>query len=147
MAESNPRLIHYIRETADRLENGADYQWGHQGQCNCGHIVQTITELSPSEIYHRVIQTTGEWSEFANDYCLHTNLEVEEILDTLKNQGLTREDMRNLEYLADESILSKLPGGKRYLEKNKREDAILYMRTWADVLEEKQVETREYTMV
>jgi hypothetical protein len=147
MAESNPKLIYYIRETADRLESGADYQWGHQGQCNCGHIVQTITELSPSEIYHRVIQTTGEWSEFANDYCLKTNLEVEEILDTLNYQGLTREDMRNLEYLADESILSKLPGGKRYLEKNKREDAILYMRTWANVLEESQSKHQEYTMV
>ncbi len=147
MANPNPKLIRYIRETADRLEGGADYQWGHQGQCNCGHIVQTITELSPSEIYHRVIQTTGEWSEFANDYCLGTNLEIEEILDTLNYQGLSREDMRNLEYLSDESILSKLPGGKRYLEKNKREDAILYMRTWADVLEEKQSTKKELVTV
>jgi hypothetical protein len=147
MANSNPKLIRYIRETADRLEGGADYQWGHQGQCNCGHIVQTITELSPSEIYHRVIQTTGEWSEFANDYCMGTNLEIEEILDTLNYQGLSREDMRNLEYLSDESILSKLPGGKRYLEKNKREDAILYMRTWADVLEEKDIPKKELVTV
>jgi len=147
MANSNPKLIRYIRETADRLEGGADYQWGHQGQCNCGHIVQTITELSPSEIYHRVIQTTGEWSEFANDYCMGTNLEIEEILDTLNYQGLSREDMRNLEYLSDESILSKLPGGKRYLEKNKREDAILYMRTWADVLEEKDTPKKELVTV
>jgi hypothetical protein len=147
MANSNPKLIRYIRETADRLEGGADYQWGHQGQCNCGHIVQTITELSPSEIYHRVIQTTGEWSEFANDYCMGTNLEIEEILDTLNYQGLSREDMRNLEYLSDESILSKLPGGKRYLEKNKREDAILYMRTWADVLEEKHTPKKELVTV
>ena len=147
MANSNPKLIRYIRETADRLEGGADYQWGHQGQCNCGHIVQTITELSPSEIYHRVIQTTGEWSEFANDYCMGTNLEIEEILDTLNYQGLSREDMRNLEYLSDESILSKLPGGKRYLEKNKREDAILYMRTWADLLEEKDIPKKELVTV
>jgi hypothetical protein len=72
-----------------------------------------------------------------------TNLEVEEILDTLNYQGLSREDMRNLEYLSDESILSKLPGGKRYLEKNKREDAILYMRTWADILEEKDASKKE----
>jgi hypothetical protein len=147
MANPSPKLIRYIRETADRLEGGADYQWGHQGQCNCGHIVQTITELSPSEIYHRVIQTTGEWSEFANDYCMGTNLEIEEILDTLNYQGLSREDMRNLEYLSDESILSKLPGGKRYLEKNKREDAILYMRTWADVLEEKDAPKKELVTV
>ena len=147
MANSNPKLIRYIRETADRLEGGADYQWGHQGQCNCGHIVQTITELSPAEIYHRVIQTTGEWSEFANDYCMGTNLEIEEILDTLNYQGLSREDMRNLEYLSDESILSKLPGGKRYLEKNKREDAILYMRTWADVLEDKHTPKKELVTV
>ena len=147
MANSNPKLIRYIRETADRLEGGADYQWGHQGQCNCGHIVQTITELSPSEIYHRVIQTTGEWSEFANDYCMGTNLEIEEILDTLNYQGLSREDMRNVEYLSDESILSKLPGSKRYLEKNKREDAILYMRTWADVLEEKDIPKKELVTV
>lgn len=139
MADANPKLIKYIRETANRLQDGAEYQWGHQGRCNCGHIVQTITQLSPQEIYHRVIQTTGEWSEFANDYCPGTNLEVEQILDTLKNQGLTRDDIKNLEYLSDESILCKLPGGKRYLEKNNREDAILYMKTWADELEKKLV--------
>ncbi len=136
MAEANPNLIKYIRKTADRLENGAEYQWGHQGQCNCGHIVQTITELSPSEIYQKVIQTTGEWSEFANDYCLGTNLEIEQIFDTLGNQGLTRTDLKNLEYLSDESILSRLPGGKRYLEKNNRDHAVLYMRTWANLLED-----------
>ena len=137
MADPNPKLVKYIRETATRLETGVEYQWGHQGQCNCGHIVQTITNLTPSEIYHRVIQTTGEWSEFANDFCPGTNLEVEQILDTLKNQGLSRDDIKNLEYLSDESILSRLPGGKRYLEKNNREHAILYMNTWANLLEEK----------
>jgi hypothetical protein len=67
-------------------------------------------------------------------------LEVEQIFDTLGNQGLSRDDLKNLEYLSDESILSRLPGGKRYLEKNNRDHAVLYMRTWANILEDKVLE-------
>jgi hypothetical protein len=50
MAKSNPELINALRETADRLEQGAHYEWGHMGRCNCGHLVQTLTWMSDYEI-------------------------------------------------------------------------------------------------
>ena len=34
MAKSNPELICALRETAERLEGGAQYEWGHMGRCN-----------------------------------------------------------------------------------------------------------------
>jgi len=34
-------------------------------------------------------------------------------------------------------VLEHLPGGFRWLKKNKREDVILYFETFADMLEEK----------
>ena len=27
-----------------------EYQWGHMGQCNAGHLIQTITGMSSYEI-------------------------------------------------------------------------------------------------
>ena len=44
-------LVTVLRETADRLESGDAYQWAHFGRCNCGHLVQTVTRLSPAEIH------------------------------------------------------------------------------------------------
>jgi cytochrome b involved in lipid metabolism len=37
--------------------------------------------------------------------------------------------------------LNNLPGGKRWLKRNKKEDAIVYFETFANVLEEKLLKT------
>src|SRR5689334_8057112 len=33
-------LVIALRLTAERLDGGSTYQWGHLGMCNCGHLVE-----------------------------------------------------------------------------------------------------------
>ncbi|HYC28203.1 MAG TPA: hypothetical protein VEB42_05290, partial [Chitinophagaceae bacterium] len=47
--------------------------------------------------------------------------------------------IHNLEYLEDRAVLDNLPGGFRWLKKNQREDVITYFETYANMLEEKLV--------
>ena len=63
-------LIDALRATSTRLEDSnAKYQWGHMGQCNAGHLVQTVTGLSSFEIVESIDFQLDEWSEHAIDYC------------------------------------------------------------------------------
>jgi hypothetical protein len=128
-------LVTVLRETAARLEAGADYQWSHFGRCNCGHLVQTVTRLSPAEIHAASAPELLEWSEIPEDYCAGTGLKLEYVLDRLRELGLDRADLRHLEDLSDPRVLSALPGGHRWLERNRREDVVAYMRALASVLE------------
>ena len=130
----SPVLVSILRETADRLEGGADYRWSHFGRCNCGHLVQTVTRLSPAEIHAASAGELLEWSEIPEDYCAGTGLRLEYVLDRLRELGLDRADMRHLEDLSDPAVLAALPGGHRWLERNNREDVVVYFRTLADVL-------------
>jgi hypothetical protein len=129
-------LVNVLRETADRLEGGAAYQWSHFGRCNCGHLVQTVTRLTPAEIHAASSPELLEWSEIPEDYCAGTGLKLEYVLDRLRELGLDRGDLKHLEDLSDPRVLAALPGGHRWLERNRREDVVAYFRTLAAVLEE-----------
>ena len=135
MAIANSELIRALRETAWRLENGADYAWGHHGACNCGNLLQVITRLSKVEITRFAQTSVGEWTELAEDYCGATNTPVDMLISELQKLGLTATDIHNLEYLQDKSVLEKLAGGFRWLRRNVREDVVIYFKTFADVLE------------
>jgi hypothetical protein len=135
MAIANFELIRALRETAQRLENGADYAWGNHGTCNCGNLLQVITRLSKEEIIRLARTGVGEWTELAEDYCGVANTPAEILISELQKLGLTPTDIHNLEYLQDKSVLQKLPGGFRWLKRNSREDVIVYFQTFADVLE------------
>jgi hypothetical protein len=135
MAISSRALVNVLRETADRLEGGAEYQWSHFGRCNCGHLVQTVTRLSPAEIHAASVRELSEWSEIPEDYCAGTGLKLEYVLDRLRELGLDRADLRHLEDLSDPRVLAALPGGHRWLERNRREDAVAYFRAFSAVLE------------
>jgi len=124
-----------LRETADRIATGADYRWSHFGRCNCGHLVQTITRLSPAEIHEACSRELTEWSEIPEDYCAGTGLRLEYLLDRLRELGLDREDMRHIEDLSDTQVLRALPGGHRWLQRHERADVVAYFLAFADVLE------------
>jgi hypothetical protein len=55
----------------------------------------------------------------------------------LEAVGLTPTDIHHIEYLCNKEVLKRLPGGFRWLKRNKREDAIVYFETFANWLEEK----------
>jgi hypothetical protein len=117
------------------MEAGAEYQWSHFGKCNCGHLAQTATRLSAAEIHRSASCRLTEWSEIRDDFCPQTGVLIDRIVDTLFEIGLRAADLRHLEDLSDPDVLHRLPGGFRYLERNRRDDAIAYIRSWAEFLE------------
>lgn len=140
MAKKNSKLIDALRETANRLGEGAAYEWGHMGRCNCGHLVQTVTALSDSEIARSVQFQLDEWSEYAEEFCQGTGEYVEDLFLTLQNIGFGYKDVIHLENLSDKMVLNRLGGGRpRYLERNNVSDVMLYMQTLADILDEEHI--------
>lgn len=135
MAQSTPELIHALRLTAQRLREGAQYEWGHMGRCNCGHLVQTITAMSSREIVESVDFAMNEWSEHAKDYCEGTGHKVDDLFLTLQQVGFDYHDVIHLENLTDQRVLARLD---QHLRRNSVTDVIRYMTTLADLLEEEQ---------
>jgi len=137
MAYPDIELIEALRETARRLRNGVAYAWGNHGSCNCGNLLQVVTNLEKEEILRHAHAGIGEWTELAEDYCGVTNAPVDLMISQLQKLGLTPTDIHNLEYLEDKEVLKNLPSGFRWLKKNVREDVIIYFETFAAMLEEK----------
>ncbi|WP_407526064.1 hypothetical protein PDL71_04750 [Lacibacter sp. MH-610] len=147
MAAANLTLINALRETAQRLRNGAHYAWGNHGSCNCGNLTQVVTKLSKEEILQYAHTGIGEWTELAEDYCGVTDAPAGLLITKLQQVGLTPSDIHNLEYLEDKKVLERLPGGFRWLQRNVREDVIIYFETYATLLEEQLVDSVEINMM
>ena len=131
MAFASETLIDILNETANRLENGAEYAWGNHGACNCGNLLQVACSISKTDIMRLAQTGSGEWTEIAEEYCGATNLPLDELVGQLIELGLTPTDIHNIEYLEDKEVLKSLPGGFRWLQRNIREDVIIYLRTFA----------------
>lgn len=138
MARPKPELINALRNTAKRLSASENYQWGHMGSCNCGHLVQEVTKLSKAEIHEYAMRTRGgDWSEQALDFCPTSGFLMDQVISFMLDAGMDIEDFKHLERLSDREVLRKLPLEERYLRHNKKEDVAKYMSAWADLLEEK----------
>ena len=137
MAKPNPELIQALRKTAQKLENSPHYQWGHMGSCNCGHLVQEVTQLSKAEIHDYAMRTRGgDWSEQAMDYCPTSGYLMDQVISIMLEAGLEVQDFKHLERLSDRQVLLSLPAAERNLQHNRRDDVVKYLHTWAHVLEE-----------
>ncbi|MGK7392324.1 MAG: hypothetical protein ACNS60_18365 [Candidatus Cyclobacteriaceae bacterium M2_1C_046] len=135
MRKSSPELILYIRNAARKISETDAYQWGHMGACNCGFLAQEITKLTKADIHRRAMLRHGDWNEQVDDYCPTSGLPMDELISELLNAGLDREDLKKLENLSDPFVLQQLSEDKKYLAHNKKDDVVLYMNTWADLLE------------
>lgn len=136
MSKCHAELIEALRQTAARLADGARYEWGHMGRCNCGHLVQTMTNMTDHEIAQSVDFELAEWSEYAQDYCEGTRHKVDDLFIILQGVGFSYQDVVHLENLSDTRVLDHLKGGRRYLRRNQVDDVVLYMNTMADMLAE-----------
>lgn len=137
MAKANPKLIEAIEKTVLKLSNGAAYQWGHMGACNCGNLAQELTHFTKAEIHQYAMQKHGDWHEQVLDYCPTSGFPIDLMISKMLDTGLTLDDLSNLERLSDQTILNQIPKEKReQINKNSREDVILYMQTWSKVLRE-----------
>jgi hypothetical protein len=143
MAHPNITLINALRKTASLLQEGNHYAWGNHGSCNCGNLLQTVTTLSAKEILTYAHTGIGEWSELALEYCGVTSAPHTMMIGKLEEMGLTPSDIHNIEYLEDKQVLQQLPGGFRWLSRNNKEDVIVYMNTFANMLEEKLVHSTD----
>ncbi len=126
--------IDILRKTAARLAASEHYAWGHMGSCNCGHLAQEVTELSKAEIHAFAMQRYGDWSTQVREYCPTSGLPIDWIIEQLLAAGFTTRELHELEYLENDQVLKFLPGGKRWLARNKREDVVAYLEAWADML-------------
>ncbi|HEX6193191.1 MAG TPA: hypothetical protein VFZ42_12540 [Chitinophagaceae bacterium] len=136
MATATISLITALREAAQRLNVGAHYAWGNHGACNCGHLLQVMTPYSEQEILRYAHTGIGEWTELGEDYCMNIATPLGLMVQRLQEAGLTATDIHHIEYLSDKKVLQHLPGGFRWLKKNRREDVILYFEAFANMLEE-----------
>lgn len=146
MATPTLALISALRETAARLRNGAHYAWGHHGACNCGNLVQVLTNFSKDEILRFAHTGIGEWTEMAEEFCPVTNAPLTLMISRLQEIGLTATDIHNIEYLADKEVLHNLPGDFRWLKRNKREDVIAYFEAFAGLLEDKLIQAIDVSL-
>jgi hypothetical protein len=145
MARSTKKLVAAIRQTADRLQQGDNYQWGHMGSRNCGHLAQTITQFNKGQIHGAAMWRHGDWSEQLRDYCPQSGLPMDEIIDQMMFWGLSRLDLAHLERLSDPLVIEALPPTRRYLKHNMREDVVLYLQTWASLLEMELIPQTDFT--
>jgi hypothetical protein len=137
MAHANLKLIDALRITAQKLAEGGHYQWGHMGSCNCGNLAQELTQLTKAEIHQFAMEGRGDWREQVEQFCPTSGLNIDLLIVDLLNQGLTVTDLQNLEWLSDKKILQRIPQERRdHMRHNVREDVVLYMNTWADMLEQ-----------
>lgn len=136
MAKPNALLINALRATAARLGRaGVRYRWTHQGTCNCGHLAQTLTRLSAAEIHRRALQRVGDWTEHAREHCPDSGLAIDDLLNVMLDAGLTSGDIEHLERLSCPRVRRRLPAGRRDLRRDRRADVVLYLETWAEMLE------------
>lgn len=134
MAQTSIEIIVALRKTAENLQNTDQYQWGHMGSCNCGFLVQQISNLKKSEIHERAMERYGDWTEQLNDYCPTSGLRIDDVISTMINFGFTRDDLKHLERLSDPIILRTLVE-QRNLKFNRKSDVIKYLLAWATKLE------------
>lgn len=141
MARASFEVIDALRRTAKKLQSDAPYMWGHMGSCNCGNLAQEITKLSKAQIHAYAMQGCGDWNEQLNDYCETSQLPMDLLIHELLTAGFELNDLKNLERLCDEEVLERLPIEKRYLRHNLREDVVVYLNEWANMLEERYLDS------
>ena len=142
MARPSVNLIKSLRKTADRILNSPEYQWGHMGACNCGHLAQEITMKSRAEIHKRAMYGNGDWNDQLNDYCGVSGQPFEEVIAEMLHFGFDVDDLKHLEKLSDKRILARMPFDAP-LKYNVKEDVALYFTLWADMLKEELAATEK----
>ena len=139
MAKVSLKIIDALRKTAAQLESGHRYEWGHMGSCNCGNLAQTITSFTRAEIQQYALQKRGNWSDQLLDYCPTSGYPMDMIIERMVDFGFSSQDLRHLEWLSDSEVLTKI--GVPFLNRNLKSDTILYLNSWADLIEDQIIST------
>ena len=95
MAKATLDLIAALRRTANRIEKGSPYQWGHMGSCNCGNLAQELTTFTKAEIHEFAMMGRGDWNEQVEEFCPTSGLPMDLLIADMLNKGLTTSDLQN----------------------------------------------------
>ncbi|MGE3674734.1 MAG: hypothetical protein AB7K71_34000 [Polyangiaceae bacterium] len=136
-------LAEALRTTAERLLSGADYRWSDLGRCNCGHLAQTLTQLSQQQIREFAMQRPGLWAEQVVEYCPTSGFPMDVVIGSMLEVGATLDDVRHLERLSSPRVLKRIPVVERIeLSYRNHQHVARYMVAWAELLEEQLGELR-----
>lgn len=136
--------------------NSVDYDWSCQQSCNCGVLCQILTDNSKDELtakynWRNFGRAKRTWTEHVQEHCSITGKTTNEILNILLNVGLTQNDICDLEFLSNSSILKRtdiFTGSiykrflfifKKQLENNyykNPKNLAKYLNAWIKILEE-----------
>ena len=128
-----------LLKTIQRLSSKSKYQWTHQGNCNCGHVIQSVTGMSPGKIHNIALTGPGEWVDHAKKYCKTSGLPVDDLISKLLTIGIKIDDIAHLELLSDPNIIRYIPNSVKPLSYKKKEDLIYYLKTWKSILSAKRM--------
>lgn len=145
MASPTLKIVSVLRQTADRVLQSSDYQWGHMGACNCGHLAQVITMRNKAEIHKRAMLGIGDWTEQLNGYCSTSGMAFDEVVSEMLGLGFDVADLQHLERLSDKKVLERMPFNTT-LKYNIKEDVALYLTLWSDLVEEQYRTLKAKTM-
>lgn len=136
MAIPSLQLIDALKMAAGRIADDKDsYNWKAIGACNCGNLVQEVTNYSAKEISNFGIKKHGDWQSISLLYDDKSGYEIDKIITQLLNMGFHLDDFTYLENLSCPKVLAYM-GEDVYLKRDNPEDAIQYLKSWAKMLEE-----------
>jgi hypothetical protein len=140
MAKPSLQLIDALRKSARLISDNKDsYNWKAIGACNCGNLVQVVTKYNAKEISTFGIKKHGDWQSISLLYDKDSGYEIDKIISVLLDMGMELEDFAYLENLNSEEVLGYL-GKDVFLTRDNPDDAILYLNSWAELLEEKMLD-------
>ena len=129
--EEQRSIAAILRKTADRISSES-YLWKDLGICNCGNLAQVVTGLPGKEITRLAIKKHGDWEMLTKLHQPNSGYEIDHILDSMIEIGFRLDQIAKLENLSDQDILNEIGVD---LRRDKREDVVLYLNTWADLIE------------
>jgi hypothetical protein len=154
------KLITSLRLSAKVLLGNRDlYCWEHVATCNCGILACALTNRSPAQINEAMAGLREEtlmggdftWDAILKYHCPLTGFSDHEVFTALKEAGLSRADMHDLEFLDNPQVVARMVRQKRRIFSwrhlrmvsvvapvyfNDRVDCAHYMLAWADLLTE-----------
>jgi hypothetical protein len=134
------KLITALRTALKVLENGTfPYNWEHCSSCNCGVVFCALTGKSPRDLVSLIPRGQTEkstWIDRIGYHCPITGVPTNTFINGLFAAGLTLEDIKNLEFLSDPKVITKLKetGFTEKIKKSDKQHVIAYLRAWVDVL-------------
>lgn len=135
MAIASERLIDVLRQTVVALKDSDQYQWGHSGACNCGHLAQVLTGYDKAQIHYWAMQKGGDWTDNAGEYCDTSGYEIDRVIEIMLQAGLQIEDIQDIENLSNPRILRSLPPARRNLQRHVKADVVTYFEAWIALLQ------------